>query len=98
MAKEEAGTVLARNTTALGVAAALTGFDLEPLSSVVRDNFARKGQRVVDGNLAALDAGHREGNKVAGGFPFKLKRMPDAPARLVLNGTDAFALCLAQHP
>ena len=92
MAKEEAGTVLARNTTALGVAAALTGFDLEPLSSVVRDNFARKGQRVVDGNLAALDAGHREGNKVAGGFPFKLKRMPDAPARLVLNGTDAFAL------
>jgi len=92
MAKEKAGTELARNTLALGVAAGLTGFDLEPMESVIRQNFARKGQEVVDGNLAVIEAGYREGQKYAADFPFKLERRPDAPPRMVLNGTDAFSL------
>ena len=92
MAKETAGTVLARNTVALGFTSGMTGFDLDPLQSVIRDNFARKGQAVVDGNLAAVEAGYQEGKKYAADFPFKLKRMPDAPSRMVLNGTDAFAM------
>jgi 2-oxoglutarate ferredoxin oxidoreductase subunit alpha len=92
MAKEKAGTELARNTTGLGVAAGLTGFDLEPMESVIRQNFARKGQKVVDGNLAAVEAGYQEGQKYAADFPFKLERNRDAPPRMVLNGTDAFSL------
>ncbi len=92
MAKEKAGTALARNTLALGVTAGLTGFDLEPMESVIRQNFARKGQAVVDGNLAALEAGCQEGQKYAADFPFKMERIPDAPPRMVLNGTDAFSL------
>ncbi|GAG19671.1 unnamed protein product, partial [marine sediment metagenome] len=92
IAKEKAGIVLARNTVALGVAAGLTGFDLEPMESVIRQNFARKGQAVVDGNLAAAEAGYQEGRKYATDFPFKLERIPDAPPRMVLNGTEAFSL------
>ncbi|NIO72661.1 MAG: 2-oxoacid:acceptor oxidoreductase subunit alpha [Anaerolineae bacterium] len=92
MAKEKAGTELARNTLALGVAAGLTGFDLEPMESVIRQNFARKGQKVVDGNLAVVEAGYQEGRKYAADFPFKLERNPDAPPRMVLNGTEAFSL------
>jgi len=92
IAKEKAGIVLARNTVALGVAAGLTGFDLEPMESVIRQNFVRKGQAVVDGNLAALVAGYREGQKYAADFPFKLERIPDVPPRMVLNGTEAFSL------
>jgi len=92
IAKEKAGTVLARNTVALGVAAGMTGFDLEQMESVIRDNFARKGQAVVDGNLAAIEAGYQEGRKHAADFPFKLKRIPDAPPRMVVNGTQAFSL------
>jgi 2-oxoglutarate ferredoxin oxidoreductase subunit alpha len=92
MAKEKAGTELARNTMALGVAAGLTGFDLEPMESVIRQNFARKGQAVVDGNLAVVEAGYQEGQKYAADFPFKLERIPDAPPRMVLNGTQAFSL------
>jgi 2-oxoglutarate ferredoxin oxidoreductase subunit alpha len=92
MAKEKAGTELARNTLALGVAAGLTGFDLEPMESVIRQNFARKGQKVVDGNLAAVEAGYQEGQKYAADFPFKLERNRDAPPRMVLNGTEAFSL------
>jgi 2-oxoglutarate ferredoxin oxidoreductase subunit alpha len=92
MAKEKAGTELARNTLALGVAAGLTGFDLEPMESVIRQNFARKGQKVVDGNLAVVEAGYQEGQKYAADFPFKMEKIPDAPPRMVLNGTEAFSL------
>jgi 2-oxoglutarate ferredoxin oxidoreductase subunit alpha len=92
IAEEKAGIALARNTVALGVAAGLTGFDLEPMQSIIRQNFARKGQSVVDGNLAAAEVGYREGQKHAADFPFKLKRIPDAPPRMVLDGTQAFSL------
>jgi len=92
VAKEKAGTVLARNTVALGVTAGLTGLDPEPMQSVIRQNFARKGQAVVDGNLAAIDAGYQEGRKFAADYAFKLERIPDAPPRMVLNGTQAFSL------
>ncbi len=92
VAKEKAGTVLARNTVALGVTAGLTGFDLEPMENVIRQNFARKGQAVVDGNLAAIEAGYQQGRKYAADYAFKLERIPDAPPRMVLNGTQAFSL------
>jgi len=92
MAQEKAGTTLARNTVALGVTAGLTGFDLEPMESVIRQNFARKGQAVVDGNLAAIEAGYWEGKKHADNFPFKMERIPDAPPRMVVSGTQAFSL------
>ena len=92
IAKEKAGTALARNTVALGVAAGLTGFDLALLQGVIRQNFDRKGQAVVDGNLAAVEAGYQEGQKHAADFPFKLESIPDAPPRMVVNGTEAFSL------
>ncbi len=92
IATEQAGTALARNTVAFGVAAGMTGFDLEPVASIIRDNFARKGQEVVDGNLAAAEAGYQEGQKHTTDFPFKLERLPDAPPRMVVNGTQAFSL------
>jgi 2-oxoglutarate ferredoxin oxidoreductase subunit alpha len=92
IAQAKAGNVLARNTTALGVVAGLTGFDPEPMESIIRQNFARKGQAVVDGNLAAAEAGYQEGKKYAADFPFKLNRIPDAPPRMVVNGTQAFSL------
>ena len=92
IAEGKAGVVLARNTVALGVAAGMTGFDLGPMLSIIRENFARKGQAVVDGNLAAAEAGYKEGQKYAADFPFKLERIPDAPPRMVVSGTEAFSL------
>ena len=92
IAQEQAGTTLARNTVALGVAAGMTGFDLAPLQSVIRDNFARKGQAVVDGNLGAVEVGYNEGIQHAAGYPFKLQGNAPASPRMALNGTDAFAM------
>ena len=92
MAKTAAGTPLARNTLALGVASGLTGFDLSALESVIRENFIRKGQSVIEGNLAAVNLGYGEGRKHAAEFPFKLKSITTAPARMVLNGTESFSM------
>ena len=92
IAKDKAGTELARNTVALGVAAGLTDFDLEPVEHIIRQNFARKGQAIIDGNLAAVEAGYREGQKHAADFHFKLQRRADVPPRMVLNGNEAFAM------
>jgi 2-oxoglutarate ferredoxin oxidoreductase subunit alpha len=66
--------------------------DLEPMQNIIRQNFGRKGQAVVDGNLAALEAGYQQGQKYAGDYAFKLQRIAGAPPRMAVNGTQAFSL------
>ena len=92
MAQETSGTILARNTVALGFASGITGYDIGFLQGVIRENFARKGQQVIDGNLAAVEVGYAEGQKRSADFPYRLSAVPGAPARLVVTGTEAFAL------
>jgi 2-oxoglutarate ferredoxin oxidoreductase subunit alpha len=92
LAKELGGREVMRNTVVLGVAAGLTGFDLGYVASVIRDNFARKGQAVVDANLRVAEAGVDASRAFQGDFPFRIEAVPEAPPRLLLNGTDAFSL------
>lgn len=91
-AKEKAGTDLARNTLVLGFAAGLTGLSMASIESVIRDNFGRKGQAVIDNNLDVAHWGFEQGARHAGDYPFKLQAIPDTPPRMVANGTQAFAL------
>jgi len=92
LAKEIGGRAIMRNTLALGVAAGLLGFDLSYVESIIRDNFAKKGQKVVDGNLQVIAAGVEAAKPYKADYPFHLDAAPDAPPRLLLNGTQAFAM------
>jgi len=92
LAEERGGREVMRNTLALGVAAGLTGFDHTYMGSVIRDNFARKGQAVVDANLRVVEAGVQAARPFQADFPFRMEAVPDAPPRLILNGNEAFAL------
>ncbi len=92
MAKELGGREVMRNTLALGVAAGLIEFDPTYMDSVIRDNFARKGQAVVDANLRVVEAGVQAARSFQADFPFRMEAVPDGPARLILNGNEAFAL------
>jgi hypothetical protein len=56
LAKEIGGRDIMRNTLALGVVAGLLDFDVSYVESIVRDNFGKKGQAVVDGNLRLIAA------------------------------------------
>jgi 2-oxoglutarate ferredoxin oxidoreductase subunit alpha len=89
---EETGSKVMANTAALGVAAGVTGYDFEPMASVIRDNFARKGQDVVDANLKVAQRAYDFGQKhYADAFGYKLEPV-DAPARMVINGNQAICL------
>lgn len=92
LAEEKGGQAVMRNTLAFAVAAGLIGFDPTYIESVVRDNFARKGQAVVDANLRVVEAGIDAGCTFQTDFPFRVEAVPDAPRRLILNGNEAFAL------
>ena len=81
-----------RNTLGLGVAAGLLDFDATYVESVIRDNFATKGEAVVDANLRVAQAGVEASRPFQSDFPFRAPAIPDAPQRLILNGNDAFAL------
>jgi len=89
---EEAGGRIMTNTATFGAAAGLTEYDFEPMASVIRDNFAKKGQPVVDANLeVARKAYDFACERYAADFDYKLEPV-EAPPRMVINGNQA--LCL----
>jgi 2-oxoglutarate ferredoxin oxidoreductase subunit alpha len=92
LAEEQGGRDVMRNTLALGVAAGLIGFDPTYMESVIRDNFARKGQAVVDANLRVAGAGVQAARPLQADFGFRVEAVPDAPPRMILNGNEAFGL------
>jgi 2-oxoglutarate ferredoxin oxidoreductase subunit alpha len=92
LAKEKGGREVMRNTLGLGVIAGLIGFDPTYMESVIRDNFARKGQEVVDANLSVVSAGVEAAQQFRADFQFGMEAVPDAPERMILNGTEAFAM------
>ena len=92
MAEEHGNRVMA-NTAALGAAAGITEFPLQFMESVIRDNFAAKGQQTVDTNLKVAEAAyslarHRYGAE----FPYKLVPVDGAPRRMLMNGNQALAM------
>ncbi len=56
IAVDEGGSKVMANTAAIGAAAGLTGYDMDVISGVIRDNFGKKGQEVVDANLKVASA------------------------------------------
>ena len=92
LAEEKGGRDVMRNTLALGAAAGLIGFDPTYIESVIRDNFGRKGDAVVDANLRVAQAGVEAAEPFKADFAFRMEAVPDAPPRMILNGNDAFAL------
>lgn len=92
LARDIGGLELMRNTLALGIAAGLLEFDLSYVESILRDNFARKGEDVVTSNLDVIRAGADLAAEYKADYPFRLHAIPDAPQRIMLNGTQAFSM------
>ena len=90
---EEHGNRVMTNTAALGAAAGITEFPLEFMESVIRDNFAAKGQQVVDSNVNVARAAYNIARERYGGeFRYKLSAIRDSPKRMLLNGNEALAM------
>lgn len=52
------------NMVVLGAASKYLGIDIEKLEAAVRTNFARKGDAIIDANIAALRAGREVADKM----------------------------------
>jgi indolepyruvate ferredoxin oxidoreductase beta subunit len=57
----KAGNLRAQNMVMLGAAADVLGLAFDDLTQIVSESFARKGQRVVEANVKALEYGRRAG-------------------------------------
>ncbi len=87
------GTPVMRNTVALGVTMALLGADFEMLATVIRDQFKKKSQGVIDGNVAIAKSGYEY---IQNKFP-KESSMYLSPAekkepQLILNASEAVGI------
>lgn len=90
---EEHGSRVMLNTAALGAAAGILGFDPKYMEEVIRDNFAVKGERVVENNLKVLRAAYDRAAELGREFPYKVRAKENpGPRRAVLHGNHAFAL------
>lgn len=55
---KEAGNDLMRNVVSIGATLALVGQNLSVANRVVRENFSKKGKKIVEDNIKALKAGY----------------------------------------
>lgn len=93
IAKDEMGLELVRNTISLGALGALIGMDSRIVREDVHGVYQRKGEKVVDLNMRAIDAGERYVREHFAARPsgYGLVARDDGD-RLIMMGNDAIAL------
>lgn len=86
---------ITRNTVGLGATFALIGYDIAKYEAILREAFAKKGEVVVNNNIAAARAGYEYilANYSVEGFGYALRPVEGQPRRLLITGNDA--VCLA---
>jgi 2-oxoglutarate/2-oxoacid ferredoxin oxidoreductase subunit alpha len=93
MAMEEGKGDITRNTVGVGASFGLVNYDIEIFYAILREEFARKGDVVVNNNIAAAKAGYDYVQKnYAGKFEYKLKKIEGRPPKMLLTGNDAISL------
>jgi indolepyruvate ferredoxin oxidoreductase, beta subunit len=59
VAKEDIGSARASNIVMLGAAAPFLGFELNELETAIKQLFGKKGEKIVEMNIRALNAGYK---------------------------------------
>lgn len=89
---EEAGSSIMKNMVALGASAAIIGLSASTFESLISDMFLRKGQKVVDSNMTAIQKGVTYMKEIAGELAEFHLQPGDGKQRLFMMGNDAVAL------
>jgi len=86
---------ITRNTVGLGATFALLGFDIVRYEEILKEAFERKGEAIVNNNIAAARAGYEyiKANYKVEEFGFKLEVVEGQPRRMLITGNDA--VCFA---
>ncbi|WP_202077245.1 2-oxoacid:acceptor oxidoreductase subunit alpha [Caldalkalibacillus salinus] len=90
---DELGTSLMKNMVAVGASSAALGLDTEPFQNVVAEVFAKKGQKIIDMNVNAVNEGAKYFNDQANGVIETLRlEQGDGKQRMFMIGNDAIGL------
>jgi 2-oxoglutarate/2-oxoacid ferredoxin oxidoreductase subunit alpha len=93
IAQDLGGNKIMANTCGLGALAGIIEYPFEFVADVIRRNFARKGDAVVQGNLKVAEEGYKVGrDKYAGAFDWKVSALGERPDRMLLNGNQAIGM------
>jgi len=92
IAIDTGGNKVMANTAALGAVAGLTRLPLESIFSVIQDNFKKKGESIIQTNIAVAQAAFdyvvaEYGTR----YEWQLQKI-DTPPRMVINGNQAIGL------
>lgn len=86
IARETTGHSIAANTVALGVSCYLLGMDQQIFTDIIRQQFAKKGEEVINKNIAAFSAGFT----TVQGLSQPIKQVPRQNRNdIVLTGGEA---------
>lgn len=88
------GTTLMKNMVAVGASSAILQLNVSDFQNVVQDIFGRKGQKVVENNMKAIEAGYQFVlNEMNGDSKRRLTlEKADGSRRLFMIGNDALSL------
>lgn len=90
--KEIGAQMIMKNNVALGASIALIDYDFGIVEEVIRDNFKRKGNKIIDENTRAARAGYDFiKNNFKNDFEYKLEKA-GKPGRMLLTGNDAICM------
>lgn len=89
---EENGSSIMKNMVSLGASACVLGLPISIFSEVIEERFSRKGQKVVDQNMAAIQSGYDYVKNLDGADPEFALQPADGTRRLFMMGNDALAL------
>ncbi|MBS3736976.1 2-oxoacid:acceptor oxidoreductase subunit alpha [Candidatus Bipolaricaulota bacterium] len=92
IATDEGGAKVMANTAAVGAVAGLTGFDTSFINEIIKENFAVKGDSIVENNVQVAEAGREYVESKGYEFDYELTPIPGEKDRMVIDGNQAFAL------
>ncbi len=93
LADETTGNKIMANTVAAGAVLGLGNFKFDVLAAALRKEFGRHGEKIVEDNIKAAQAGYDFARSSGQSLPFPAYRDPGSRAeRVLLTGNDAFAI------
>ncbi len=89
---ELGGNLVMRNTVALGASVALLGGDVEILLEILKEQFTKKGEKIIKFNQDFARAGYHYAVNHYHSFIQKILLKKNTNKKLVVSGNEAFSL------
>ncbi len=89
----DVGNKLYANTVAIAFVLALFKGNKDNIASYIKEKFAKKTQRTIDGNIKASEEGYRLGSGLASsGLDIEIVKNPEVKKKVFLSGADAIGM------